>query len=446
MRINNLHLTNFRCFDSLDIRFEEQLTVLVAPNGGGKSAILDAVAIGLGPFLTRLPKVSGINPKETDFLVLPDGKKPPYMRIELDTQEGISWDRVVRRDKTSVRSGRLRDQKGLGELNSYVDTLLDDLINGRNPKFPIIVYYGTGRGVFDTPQRRRGFQKDFTINDSYRNALEAKANFRQFFEYFYFLEDLERREKEELRDWDYQHPQLSAIREAITRMMPEFTNPRSALRPLRFLIDWKQNTEKQPLRIEQLSDGYRTTLAMVMDIAARMAEANPTAKNILDNEGIVLIDEIDLHLHPKWQQTILPDLMKCFPRLQFIVSTHSPQVLTTVNKENIRLLQHQWDADEQSWRYDAETPSFQTKGVASYEALARIMEIDSIPDVPEARWLAEYRQHIEQGKPNIDQARVLRQKLENHFGAEHPELLECDRLIRLLDMKIKIRKKRENDA
>ncbi len=432
MKIKRLRLTNFRCFNSLEIGFEEQLTVLVAPNGGGKSAILDALALGLGPFLTRIPKISGINPKDTDYRLLPDGKKPPYMHIDLETYEGISWDRVVRRDKSVGIRRRLKDQKGLGELNHYVDGLLNDFINGNNPRFPIIAYYGTGRGVFDTPQRRRGFQKDFSINDSYRNALEAKANFKQFFEYFYFLEDLERREKEERRDWDYQNPLLLTIREAISRIMPDFTNPRSALRPLRFLIDWNQYREKQPLRIEQLSDGYRTTLAMVMDIAARMAEANPSSNNILDSEGIVLIDEVDLHLHPKWQQMILPDLIRTFPNVQFIVSTHSPQVLTTVESKKIRVL-HQ-TVQGQS---DVMCPTPEVKGIESAVVLNDVMGVNPVPPVEEARWIADYTAKIENGTHEDTEGQALRKKLLALYGPNHPVILDSDKLIRFQSFKLR---------
>lgn len=435
MKIKNLRLTNFRCFSSLDIQFEPQLTVLVAPNGGGKSTLLDAVAIGLGPFLSRLPNCSGINPKHTDFRVLPDGRKPSLMRIELETYDGISWDRNMRGNK-SEDTKKLVKGKGFTELNKYVDTLVQRLYDGQHPMFPVIIYYGTGRGVFDTPQRRGDFKKDFTEIDSYRHALDAKTNFRQFFNYFYFLEDLERREKEKRRDWDYQQPELMVIREAISRMMPEFSNPKSALRPLRFLVDWKRNSTI-PLSIQQLSDGYRTTLAMVMDITARMAGANPAAEKILDTEGIVLIDEIDLHLHPKWQQTILPDLMKTFPKLQFIVSTHSPQVLSTVPSDCIRLINDERDPETGLQKFVVEKPLTQSRGRASADVMAELMDVDPVPEVEEARWLSNYKALIQQNLHETEEGKSLHHRLERHFCLQHKEMLECDRLIRLAKMKAK---------
>src|SRR5690606_25799131 len=133
-------------------------------------------------------------------------------------------------------------------------------------------------------------------------------------------------------------PELQTIRSAIQNFLgSEFSNPRIAS-PAGIMVDWKQNGETKQLRIEQLSDGYRTTLAMIMDIAARIAEANPEMSDPLKTEGIVLIDEVDLHLHPGWQQHILPDLMRVFPDIQFIVSTHSAPVVTSVKPESLRVI------------------------------------------------------------------------------------------------------------
>ncbi|HCD2269572.1 TPA: AAA family ATPase, partial [Escherichia coli] len=131
-------------------------------------------------------------------------------------------------------------------------------------------------------------------------------------------------------------PELRAIRLAVEKLLPEFSNIRSAV-PAGIMVDWCKpigngETTIQKLRIEQLSDGYRTTLAMVMDIAARMAEANPYSSDPLSSEGIILIDEVDLHLHPEWQREFLPRLINVFPHLQFIVSTHSPFIIQSVKE------------------------------------------------------------------------------------------------------------------
>ena len=121
---------------------------------------------------------------------------------------------------------------------------------------------------------------------------------------------------------------LEAVRYALNNFIDsKFTNPRIETKPLRFVVNSLTNGRTKELRIEQLSDGYKMAIAMVADIASRMAEANPEMENPLLATGIVLVDEIDLHLHPKWQKTIIKKLCEIFPNIQFIVTSHSPTLL-----------------------------------------------------------------------------------------------------------------------
>jgi hypothetical protein len=143
------------------------------------------------------------------------------------------------------------------------------------------------------------------------------------------MEDEERREKEKRLDFNYKLPVLESVREALFEFVGKhYKNPRIETRPLRFVMDKVDDTGfKEELRIEQLSDGYKVVIAMVADLAARMAEANPNMEKPLEGKGIVLIDEIDLHLHPKWQREIIKQLTRVFKNVQFIVSTHSPIIV-----------------------------------------------------------------------------------------------------------------------
>jgi predicted ATP-binding protein involved in virulence len=438
MKIKTLELTNFRCFESLKINLHEQLTVLVANNGYGKTAVLDALAIGLGIFLSHLPNIPGRNPKGTDFLVPDDGKKPPYMRIRLETTDGMVWDRTEKRDQLKDTLMQIPEAAGYKAAMAYVDKIISEWLKGEHD-FPLIAYYGTGRGVFDTPQTRNS-KKESPINEGYHGALDGKANFRRFFDHFYYLEDLERREKEEKKDWEYRLPKLEVIREAIHRMLPSFSNPHSKVHPLRFLVEWRHDDRLQTLRIDQLSDGYRTTLAMTLDIASRLAILNPSGRNALDADGIVLIDEIDLHLHPSWQQRILPDLMRTFPNIQFVVTTHSPQVISTVSADSIRIIQPEADRELKVFPFSAAKPSQQTKGVSSANILASVMGIDPVPKVDESQWLSEYRAFIQQGLQDSPDGKKLREKLIAHFGEQHPEILDCDKMIRFEAFKRKLPK------
>lgn len=343
MKINHLHLSHFRRFSDFHLPLHPQLTVLVAKNGAGKTSILDALGILLGAFLTRLPKVNGLNPKHTDFQVFPDGSKPAFMRLSAEFANGVQWDRTERRDQSKKTVNQIPEGKGLKALNGFVDSYIDSYNEGKDFELPVFIYYGSGRGVFDVPQRKRSFKKEFRRFDTFSGALESRTNFKRFAEYFYFLNDLEKDKQQELRDFDAQIPELRAIRQAIAKCLPDFSNPRVA-KPAGIALDWQQGDKVKSLLIEQFSDGYRTSLAMIMDIAARMAEANPDMPDPLATSGVVMIDEVDLHLHPGWQQTILLDLMQTFPNVQFVVSTHSPQVVSSVKPECLRVLD--WQNEE----------------------------------------------------------------------------------------------------
>ncbi|WP_342323150.1 AAA family ATPase [Kosakonia sp. BYX6] len=361
MKIAKITLTNFRCFENTEVKLHPRLTILIARNGAGKSTLLDAIALGLGSFLTRLPGVSGLSFKKTDFRIKPDGKQPAYMRIQCESVDGVVWDRTERRDKAKKTLKEIPPGMGLKALNERVDTFINAHNDGEPYTLPVFIYYGTGRGVFDVPMRKRDFKSKFTRFEALDGALESKTNFRRFVQYFYGLEERESRLQKEHRSFDVELPELSAIRLAVKRLMPQFSNIRS-VEPAGIMVDWQKNyvalegdennpdatnqikltplpesgnvkkTEIHQLKIEQLSDGYRTTLAMVMDIAARLAEANPFSTNPLESEGIILIDEVDLHLHPEWQREFLPRLVDVFPNLQFIVSTHSPFILQSVKE------------------------------------------------------------------------------------------------------------------
>jgi predicted ATP-binding protein involved in virulence len=133
---------------------------------------------------------------------------------------------------------------------------------------------------------------------------------------------------------DREDTQLSAVRKSLEKVLPNFTDFSVRRNPLRMEVI----KEGKKLIINQLSDGEKCLIALVGDLARRMVIANPTRNNPLEGNGIVLIDEIDLHLHPKWQRNIIPRLTKVFPNCQFIISTHSPHVINHVQPENIFLL------------------------------------------------------------------------------------------------------------
>jgi len=425
MKIKSLKLQHFRRFEDFSIEFDESLTVLVAKNGAGKSSVLDALAIMFGLFLTRLPGVKGLGFKDSDFQNKPEGGKPPFMRITCETFDDVMWDRTEKRDQTTKTAKQIPASMGAKALNDYVDRFIDHDNDEVDYQLPILVYYGTGRGVFEVPQRKRGFSKSFHRFDSFKGSLSSRTNFKSFVEYFYSLEDLEAQKQKDARSFDVEIPELKAIRTAVSKMMPEFSNPK-AIRPAGIAIDWKCDGIKKTLRIEQLSDGFRTSLAMVMDIAARMAEANPAMDDPLDTEGVVLIDEVDLHLHPGWQQNILLDLQRTFQNVQFIVSTHSPQVISSVKPESLRVIEWQ---EEKPKLLDIRF----SEGAEAQQMLLQVLGLDSprVEGLEIVQDLKRYQALVSSDQWDTDEAHTLKAKL-REWGAEYePELSRLELDIRM---------------
>src|SRR5690606_31684293 len=127
---------------------------------------------------------------------------------------------------------------------------------------------------------------------------------------------------------------LRAIENAIREFLPGFRDIHIEPEPLRFLV----SKEDQYLDLTQVSDGERSLLAMMIDLCRRLVLANPELDDPLQGAGVVLIDEIELHLHPQWQREIVEKLRRTFPRIQFILTTHSPFVVQTLRPGELRLL------------------------------------------------------------------------------------------------------------
>lgn len=185
--------------------------------------------------------------------------------------------------------------------------------------------------------------------------------------------------------------------------------------------------------MSSLSDGVRNMLALVADVARRCASLNPQlgADAARDTPGVLMIDEVDMHLHPRWQQLVMELLCKAFPALQIISTTHSPHVLSTVDKASIRVIRI---VDGHAI---IETPLLQTRGVESADVLASVMGVDPVPHLQESRQLSEYRALIEDGQADSEQSLELRAKLTKHFGDTHPVILDCDRLIRFQKFRLR---------
>lgn len=412
MRLKSVRIENFRAIRELELDLHQRLTVLHGANAHGKTSVLRAIAVGLGAIPARLPEVRSVRFARVDLRA---GRGPTV--VTLTPREGAPWSRSHGNGRPSLFTAQRASTRW---LNEALDRIVEADRNGDVLDLPIVASYDTERAVLDVPLRRRNFPRDFPRYAALEGALLARTNFRKFFQWFYFKENEELRDLRDRRDLDFRRRDLSAVRRAISKMMDDLSGPRIRTNPLRFELDYQANGEVRQIDLLKLSGGYQAVLALSADLAWRMAQGNPHREDPLASSAIVLIDEVDLHLHPRWQQRILTDLLKTFPNAQFIVSTHSPQVLTTVKPEQIVHLA----------RDGADIVAGDT-GAATFgaEAGSVLHAVMGAPERPPgnafAEGLAQYRRLIERGAGESEEAIRLRIAIER-LSRRDPGLYRAD--------------------
>ncbi|WYL95444.1 MAG: AAA family ATPase [Gloeotrichia echinulata IR180] len=364
MHIEELHLENFRGFQELTLKFPSDVAVFIGVNGSGKSSILDSIAIILSQFVFALrkqgKKVSEFDLTEDDININSDTTNN-YIRVAIDSNMN-RWS--ISRDRKRLKS--ITNRKG---INLYASQLLQELEDKNDLSLPILVYYKTQRIVINSSSRNSSSLKDGSENDesrqflrnsnqldAYRTAFSSNVNdFQDFFDWFKEEEEYEN-EVRLREDQSFRNPSLEIVRKVIEKFLEGFPNTQftnlhvvraTASRELgirRLMTPTLViNKNGKDLKIDQLSDGEKTVLMLVVDIARRLAILNPSITNpselLNKGKGIILIDEVDLHLHPQWQRIVLPSFTKTFPSCQFIVTTHSPQVLSGIKRENVFILE-----------------------------------------------------------------------------------------------------------
>ncbi|MGM0609001.1 MAG: AAA family ATPase [Candidatus Muiribacteriota bacterium] len=337
MKIKELNLTSYRGIQEMNIVLHENMNIFFGRNGSGKSTILDCAAVLLSWLVSRI-KHSGTSGRPVTENDITNKKRFSVAELTFsDEKEEIKW-KLVKNRKGS--SGRRSGKSQLSELTEYTKRI-QAKIEGKDEQLnlPLFVYYPVNRAVFDIPLRIRT-KHSFDIFAAYDDALTGGTNFRTFFEWFREREDLENENRKyqmplfQTDDGQFPDPQLEAVRKALEEFLPDFKNLTVRRSPLRMEV--QKNNEI--LSVNQLSDGEKCMIAMIGDLARRLSIANPVMENPLHGKGVVIIDEIDLHLHPGWQRMVIPSLSRVFKNIQFLISTHSPHVITHANPENLFLL------------------------------------------------------------------------------------------------------------
>lgn len=322
MRIQRIKIQNFRGLSDVTIdNLDPKLNLLMGVNGAGKSSILDAIVVMLSSYVARFTTKNSRGLKFSKSDIKNGSHGGCSLSIKVDG--GVEWKRFSTKALEDTNKGNFK------ELDEYTSENRKKI--GRDELFnlPIIVHYGVNRFLPDvifSPKRRKDdFYLDSNMsNEVYTDWKDKTSRFADFFEWFKEEEDMENAER--IEDNNFRNQNLELIRKVFSVCFPEYKNIRVSKRPRTEILVDKNDVE---LSLNQLSDGEKCYISLVCDIARRLIIANPDTKHVpnpLDGEGIVLIDEIDLHLHPSWEATVMEKLTKTFPNIQFIVSAHSPLV------------------------------------------------------------------------------------------------------------------------
>ncbi|MGC4119951.1 MAG: AAA family ATPase [Myxococcales bacterium] len=409
MKLSKLEGEYFRGFAKLSLEFDPSLTVLVGVNGSGKTSILECLSI----LLSQLPSQIGA----TGSRRFSDSDIHAGVHFACATLsasilgEQVSW--TLAHNRKGYPSQATSHLQELKRLAARVQQ--QNKVGAWN--LPLAMYYPVNRAILEPPQRIK-VRHEFSELSSYDGALSGgSANFRLFFEWFREREDLENEHNARHPKDHRSDPQLAAVRKAIESMLPGFSDLHIQRKPHRMVLSKNGHV----LELNQLSDGEKCLLAMVGDLARRLALANPASSNPLSTEAVVLIDEIELHLHPAWQRSCVRLLRSTFPGCQFILTTHSPQVLSEVPASAVRLLD-----GFQLYRPDA-----QTLGRDSNAILSEVMGTAERPELQKQQ-IHTIAQLIDEGE--LGRARDELEKLAESVSDRDSDVVRLRSTLRFLEL------------
>jgi predicted ATP-binding protein involved in virulence len=434
MLIRKLHIQNFRRFDHLNLSFEDDLTVLVARNGHGKTSILDAITVLLGPFVGAfdLGRSKGFDPADARQELYQDTKSFRLsshwpIRVEGTVAFPLTNSNELSQDLQDHQIARqLAGYKGsttVGEvvtLRRYGQILRDNINNSVDNILPVLAYYGNGR-LWKT-SKNFSRKKVLTENRSigYEDCFSSSSNYLQVQQWMAKATLLKLQQDDPLLmpHVVMMTSRLEAIQQAVDEVLRE-----EGWSAFGYYLGFEElamhHNELGLLPVSQLSDGIRSVVALVADLAFRCVRLNSFYGNYATEEtnGIVLIDEIEQHLHPGWQQRILLALREAFPRVQFIVTTHSPEVLSTVESRQIRILRDN--------KCHPASPG--ALGAESQRLLQDVLGLkDARPPIPAVDELKEYLALVDKEQWDSNRAKELRVILDTRYQGYEPSLLEAD--------------------
>ncbi|WP_310485668.1 AAA family ATPase [Chamaesiphon sp. VAR_48_metabat_403] len=427
MHVKELKIHNFRGIKDLHLVFnmERNVVVLVGINGVGKSSILDCINFLVkyyaiireaylfdGESIVHRPaRLARLIPDFNEILSLSDihnGENYTDSNVVIDCGDNTTEWRLI----------KFKDDNDYRSWEAVHDKLKEKIVRQHNLiSIGNYFYYLSNRRVIDYAELISELN-DFPPSAYLHEKIEIDEviNFKDFSKWFKETEDLEN-EQRLSDDNQYRHPQLEAVRQTVYSLLGKGYTNLTFKRAIDKMTIKKLNRE---IAIELLSDGEKNLLAMVSDLSRKLAENNKNLENPLEASALVLIDEIELHLHPAWQRMIIPRLTETFPNCQFIVTTHSPQVLSHVDPECIHILDYDGD------NVVVKRPD-SSYGLDSNRILEDILGVSKRPQEVQDR-MSELFRTINNN--DLESAKEIVKELGDKIGIAEPELVKAEATIK----------------
>jgi predicted ATP-binding protein involved in virulence len=342
VRIDQIRIKNFKGFEDKEFALHPRFTVFIGDNAKGKTSVLDAIAVAAGSFLHGIDvarhEARSIAQAEIRVKSI-DGQPKPQLPVEIEAFGTINersiqggWKRTIE-EVTSKATTTYVQAKEVGAIASQ---MLSQSRSKGGITFPVIAYHGTGRLWAEHEKRKVPYRKQHEgVEMAYAKCLSPKSSSKEFLSWYKTYEDEARKFNNET-----DRMFLDVFNQCIISMIPH-ANWQDMAYSFKDedLIGTFVSPEgiKERLLFSQLSDGYRNVIGMAADIAYRCIKLNPHLgrEAIEKTPGIVLIDELDLHLHPNWQRSVVADLKRTFKNIQFVATTHSPFIVQSLESSEL---------------------------------------------------------------------------------------------------------------
>ncbi|MEW6277793.1 MAG: AAA family ATPase [Candidatus Eremiobacterota bacterium] len=340
MVLTVVRIRNFKGFENLEVNFDPEFNLLYGENGSGKTSALDALAVSIGSWFLGIKgaKARHIQRHEIRIQARTYGEEVRFeesVPVEVDTDGRVCNQEIQWRRTLETSTGRTTS-KGARQIKSLSAKASEQATNGEPVALPLVSYYGTGR-LWREPRdespirsaERVATQKPSRL-DGYRNSIDPRLSVRDLVRWI------------ARQSWiGYQRGQDTQVFKAVRSALVQCIDGGRRLYFDAARGEVLVEIERQGVQpFANLSDGQRAMLAMVGDLAQKAVQLNPHmgARALTETTGVVLIDELDLHLHPRWQRRVVQDLRQTFPMVQFFATTHSPQIIGQVRPEQLFLL------------------------------------------------------------------------------------------------------------